>query len=110
MIFLSILLLGLGFALLWKGGDYLTNAAAHISKAFHLPEFIIGLTLVAFGTSLPELFVNVTALYQDKADIIYGNIIGSNISNMLLICGIAALIYPITLTKKMMRMLANGPD
>ena len=67
--------------------DHLVEGALDISKSFHIPEFIVGLTIVAFGTSAPELVVNSIASLKGKSDIIFGNILGSNIANILLILG-----------------------
>ena len=99
MLFYTLLLLA-GFVCLWKGGDYLVEGAIHISKSFHIPEFIVGLTIVAFGTSAPELVVNSIASLKGKSDIIFGNILGSNIANILLILGLSSALYPITIKQK----------
>ena len=76
---LDILLITIGFLLLVKGADYLVEGASHIAKRFHIPEIVIGLTIVAIGTSRPELVVSLTSALEGHSDIAGGNIIGSNI-------------------------------
>lgn len=95
----TLLFLSLGFFLLWKGGDLMVDGATGIARRLRIPDFIIGLTLIAFGTSAPELVVNVMASVTGKADIIFGNIIGSNIANTLFILGASAYVYPLFLDK-----------
>ncbi len=85
----------LGVAALVKGADLLTDGASQIAKKFGVPEFVIGLTLVAFGTSLPELTVNVIASLKGNSELTMGNVIGSNIANILLILGVSSVIYPL---------------
>ena len=92
---ISVLLIVLGFILLIKGADYLVEGASNIAKKFHIPEIIIGLTIVSIGTSMPELVVSVSSALQDHSDIAVGNVIGSNISNILLILGMCAAIKPL---------------
>ena len=82
---ISILLLIVGFVLLIKGADFLVDGASEIAKRFHIPEIVIGLTIVAIGTSMPELVVSVTSALEGHSDMSLGNIIGSNLSNLLLI-------------------------
>ena len=91
----SILLLLLGFALLIKGADLLVDGASSLALKFKISPIVIGLTVVSFGTSAPELVVNVIAAIQGNPGISFGNIIGSNIINILLILGIAAMIRPL---------------
>lgn len=86
----------LGFFLLIKGADFLVDGATSIAKRFQVSNIVIGLTIVAFGTSLPELVVNLFASFEGNTDIAIGNILGSNISNVLFILGISAMIYPLT--------------
>jgi cation:H+ antiporter len=88
-------LLILGFIFLIKGASLLVDGASSIAKKFGISSLVIGLTVVAFGTSAPELILNVIASFRGVSDMALGNIIGSNISNILLIGGIAAMIYPI---------------
>lgn len=84
-----------GFFLLIKGANYLVTGAKSLAKSMRVPPLIIGLTIVALGTTLPELSVNLTASIKGTTDIALGNIIGSNIANILLILGIAAIIFPL---------------
>lgn len=95
-VFLPILLLVCGFVLLIKGADWLIEGATALASRLSVSPMMIGLTIVAFGTSTPELIVNIFAAYQKNAAICYGNIIGSNTVNILLILGVAALIRPLT--------------
>lgn len=92
---LEILLLAVGLALLIKSADWLVSGASALAKKYNVSDLAIGLTVVAFGTSAPELVVNVIASSQNLNDIVYGNIIGSNIANLFLILGITGLIYPL---------------
>ena len=89
----------IGFIFLIKGADLLVDGASSVARKFNISNLVIGLTIVAFGTSAPELFVNIYASIQGTTDIAIGNIIGSNIVNMLFILGVAAVIYPLTVTK-----------
>lgn len=88
-----------GFILLIKGADWLVEGASSIAKRLGLSNLMIGLTVVSFGTSAPELIVNIVASFQGSADIAIGNIVGSNISNTMLILGITALITPLAVQK-----------
>ncbi len=94
MIFLFLILV-LGFIILIKGADFLIDGAVAVSRKFGVPEIVIGLTVIAFGTSMPELVVNSFASIENQGAVVYGNIIGSNIANILLILGITGLICPI---------------
>lgn len=96
---LTYLLFVLGFVLLIKGADCLVDGASAIARRFNVSDLVIGLTVVAFGTSTPELFVNILASAQGNTDIAIGNILGSNIANVFLILGIAALIYPLSVSR-----------
>jgi cation:H+ antiporter len=93
---LQYILFALGFILLIKGADFMVDGSASIAKRFGISKIVIGLTIVAFGTSAPELVVNMIASFQGSTDIAVGNILGSNIANILLILGVAAIIYPIS--------------
>jgi cation:H+ antiporter len=84
-----------GLTLLTAGGEFLVSGAAKLAKRLGMSSMLIGLTVVAFGTSMPELFVGLIALFQDHPDILTGNVIGSNIANIGLILGICALIIPL---------------
>lgn len=83
-----------GFALLIKGADFLVEGSSSIARRLKISDLVIGLTVVAFGTSSPELFVNSLASVKGKADIAVGNILGSDIANIFLILGISAVIFP----------------
>jgi len=91
-------LIPIGFVLLIKGADLFVGAASSLAKRLRVSDLVIGLTVVAFGTSLPELAVNVTASIEGNSGITFGNIVGSNIANILLILGVAGMIFPLTVT------------
>lgn len=97
--FLSFLLLVIGFILLIKGADLFVEGASKIATKFHIPQIVIGLTIVAFGTSAPEAAISITSAINGSAGISIGNIIGSNIMNILLILGISALVGIIAVKK-----------
>lgn len=82
----------LGFILLIKGAEYLVDGSSNIAKKFHIPEIVIGLTIVSIGTSMPELFVSITSALGEYPDMAMGNVIGSNVCNLLLILGLSATI------------------
>ncbi|MEN8232760.1 MAG: calcium/sodium antiporter [Thermodesulfobacteriota bacterium] len=84
-----------GLVLLTAGGEFLVSGAGKLAKRLGMSSLLIGLTVVAFGTSMPELFVGLIALFQDHPDILTGNVIGSNIANVGLILGICAIITPL---------------
>ena len=90
-----MLLVGLGLIVL--GADWLVNGASSIARRAGISEFIIGLTIVGFGTSCPELVVSITGAIEGNADISVGNVVGSNIFNILFILGSSALITPLSL-------------
>jgi len=87
-----------GFVLLIKGADLLVEGASSIARALKVSDLVIGLTIVAFGTSTPELVVNVFAAIRANADIAIGNVIGSNIFNILIILGLSSMIFPLIVT------------
>lgn len=89
---LQIMILLLGFVLLVKGADWFVEGAASIARKLGIPQLIVGLTIVAMGTSMPEAAVSITAALNGNAGITIGNVIGSNILNVLLILGITAVI------------------
>lgn len=89
------LLLIFGLSVLIKGADWTVSGASALAKKYHISDLVIGLTIVAFGTSAPELVVNVIASSQDFNDIVLGNVLGSNIANLFLILGITGIIYPL---------------
>ncbi len=99
MIFVYFLLIIIGFAVTIKGADFLVDGASALAKRFGISEIVIGLTIVALGTSAPEMVVNVYSSINGKDELILGNIIGSNLFNTLVILGIAAFIYPVTVKK-----------
>ncbi|MDG1277322.1 MAG: calcium/sodium antiporter [Algoriphagus sp.] len=92
---LQIILLLIGLVLLVKGADWLVDGASVLAKKYNVSDLAIGLTIVAFGTSAPELVVNAVAAQGDFPDIVYGNIIGSNNFNLFIILGIAGIITPL---------------
>ena len=95
-----ILLIILGFVLLIKGADFLVDGASSLAKRFNIPEIIIGLTIVSIGTSMPELFVSSTSAMNGSSDMAIGNIIGSNLCNLLMILGISTIIKPVKFQKE----------
>jgi cation:H+ antiporter len=96
---LAILLLLVGFAILIKGADFLVNGSSSIAKKNGISNLAIGLTVVAFGTSLPELIVSLFSALDGKNDASFGNVIGSNIFNLLFILGICGIIYPLVVQR-----------
>lgn len=98
---MSYILLLLGFVLLIKGADYFVEGASSIAKKFRIPTLIIGLTIVAFGTSAPEAAVSIASAIKGQNEIALGNVIGSNIFNFLFVVGIAAVICPLQVKKSM---------
>ncbi len=97
---MSILFLLIGLILLVKGADYFVEGSSSIAKRFNIPSMVIGLTLVAFGTSSPELAVSVSGSLNQTNGIVFGNVVGSNIVNILFILGISAFINPISIKSK----------
>lgn len=98
-VIIQIALLALGFVLLVKGADWFVEGASKLAEKFGIPQLVIGLTIVAMGTSLPEAAVSVSAALKGSAEITIGNILGSNIMNILLILGITSVIKPIAVQK-----------
>lgn len=96
---LTYLLFFVGFAFLIKGADLLVDGASSIAKRLGISALVIGLTIVSFGTSTPELIVNILSSLRGSTDLAIGNIVGSNSANILLILGISAAIYPLTITR-----------
>ena len=96
---LTYVLFIIGFVLLIQGANYLVEGASLIARRFHISDLVIGLTVVAFGTSTPELFVNIVASLKGNTDIAMGNILGSNIANILLILGVSSIVYPLMVSK-----------
>lgn len=97
---LTCFLIVIGFVFLIVGADLLVDGSRNIARKFHIPEIIIGLTVVSIGTSMPELFVSITSALENHSDMAIGNVIGSNITNMLLILGLAAMIKPVFFQKE----------
>lgn len=89
---IQFILLAVGFAMLAKGADWFVDGSAGIAERFGIPQLVIGLTIVAMGTSAPEAAVSITAAFKGNADITIGNVVGSNILNILIILGLAAVI------------------
>ena len=97
------ILLIIGFTLLTVGATWLTNGSAAIAKRLNVSEYVIGMTIVAIGTSLPELTVSTASTLAGSSDIAIGNVVGSNIFNVFLILGLCSLFKPILLTKSNIR-------
>jgi cation:H+ antiporter len=93
---IAFLLLVIGMLLLIKGAGWLVDGASAVARHYRIPDLTIGLTIVAFGTSAPELVVNAVAAWQGHQDIVFGNIIGSNNFNLFIILGVAGVIAPLT--------------
>jgi len=110
----ALALLILGIALLLAGGTLLVRGASEIASAFGVSPMVVGLTVVAFGTSTPELVVNIIGASSGATDIAFGNVVGSNISNLALVLGAAALLRPIDIQSQLIRrevpllLLATG--
>lgn len=101
---LTWILLIIGFVMITSGATWLTNGSAAIAQRLKMSEYIIGMTIVAVGTSLPELTVSVASTFAGSADMAIGNVVGSNIFNILFILGICALIKPVSFTKNNLRV------
>lgn len=97
--YLALFLLLVGFAVLIKGADFLVNGASSVAKKFNISNLAIGLTVIACGTSTPELIVSLYSALEGRSDASFGNVIGSNNFNLLFILGIAGLIYPLTVQR-----------
>ena len=110
---INYILIIVGFAILMKGADFFVDSASKIAKRFGIPKIIIGLTIVSIGTSAPELAVSITSALKGSADIAAGNVIGSNILNLLVVIGVSALIKPIKINESIVKedypiMLGTG--
>ena len=97
---LDFFLIILGFFFLVKGADFLVDGASNIAKRFHISEIVIGLTIVAIGTSMPEFVVSLTSALDGHSDISIGNVVGSNFANMFLILGVCSIIKPLKFQKQ----------
>ncbi|MDP2189321.1 MAG: calcium/sodium antiporter [Sphingobacteriaceae bacterium] len=96
---IQILLLVVGLVMLVKGSDWLVQGASGLAKKYNVPDIVIGLTIVSFGTSLPELLVSLLSSFKGSSDIALGNVLGSNTANILLILGISAMIFPLSVKR-----------
>ena len=96
---IALVLMLAGFVALIKGADLFVDGAARLARGMHISPMAVGLTVVAFGTSAPELFVNISAGISGNTDLALGNVVGSNITNILLILGVTALAQPLTVSK-----------
>jgi cation:H+ antiporter len=103
MIFVNFLVLIIGFAALVKGADFFVDGSASLAKKFHVPSLIIGLTIVAFGTSAPELAVSTTAALNHSNEIALSNVIGSNLFNLLVVLGFCALFSPVPVSSEIIK-------
>ena len=96
---LYLVYVAVGFVLLIKGADFLVNGSSSLAKRFNVSDIAIGLTVVAMGTSAPELVVNLISGSGGENELVFGNIIGSNVFNIFLILGISSVIYPLTVQR-----------
>ena len=101
---LQIVLLALGFVMLVKGADWFVDGSSAVARRFGIPQLVIGLTIVAMGTSAPEAAVSITAALQGNAEITIGNIVGSNILNILIILGLSSLLSSLAVAKSTIRV------
>ncbi|MBP5350850.1 MAG: calcium/sodium antiporter [Fibrobacterales bacterium] len=97
---MPVLMVALGFVFLSKGASWLVDGASALARAFGVSDFVVGLTVVAFGTSLPELVVNLFAAFQGHMELALGDVLGSNTCNILLILGLCALVRPLPVPRK----------
>lgn len=102
-ILIQLVLLAVGFVMLIKGADWFVDGAAGIAGKLGIPQLVIGLTIVAMGTSAPEAAVSLSAAFKGSADITIGNIVGSNIMNVFIILGLSAVITPLKVAKSTIR-------
>ena len=101
---IQIVLLALGFVMLVKGADWFVDGSSAVARRFGIPQLVIGLTIVAMGTSAPEAAVSITAAIQGNAEITIGNIVGSNILNILIILGLSSLLCSLAVAKSTIRI------
>ena len=104
MIFAELIFLAIGFLLLVKGADWFVDGTSGVARKVGIPQLVVGLTIVAMGTSAPEAAVSITAALRDNAEIAIGNVVGSNILNILIILGITAVIVPVAIQKSTLRI------
>lgn len=102
-IYVAFILLVVGFALLIKGADFFVDGASNIARYLGISTLVIGLTVVAFGTSLPEAAVSISGAIQNVDDVSLGNVVGSNIANLLLILGLSSVVSPIIIDKDIIK-------
>jgi len=102
-IFLDIVFLAVGFFLLAKGADFFVDGAASLARKLKIPSLVVGLTIVAAGTSAPELAVSISSSLNEQNSMAVGNVLGSNIFNMLVVIGICSLIAPVGVTKDILK-------
>ena len=100
---LDVLLLLAGFVILIKGADFLVDGASSLAKKYNISPLIIGLTIVSFGTSAPEIAVNIFSSINGKSEALFGNILGSNMFNIMFILGVSGLIYPLVVQRNTVR-------
>lgn len=101
--FFDVVMILAGIAMLFYGADWLVEGAAKLATSFGIPALVVGLTLVAFGTSVPELLVSMIAASQGSSDIALGNVVGSNIANIGLVLGSTVLLFPIAVNRRVIR-------
>ena len=101
----NIVFIAIGFFMLMLGAQWLVDGASTFARKYHIPEIIIGLTIVSIGTSMPELMVSLTSAIGGHADISIGNVIGSNLCNLMLILGLTSLIVPLVFSKTTKNMI-----
>ena len=101
---MATVLLILGFAFLILGAEALVRGASRLATTLGIPSLVIGLTVVAYGTSAPELAVSIFSSYKAQTDIAMGNIVGSNIFNVLFILGLSSLIAPLVVSRQLIRL------
>lgn len=95
----NIVFIAIGFAMLMLGAKWLVDGSSAIARKYHIPEIVIGLTIVSIGTSMPELMVSFTSALEGHSDISVGNVIGSNLCNLLLILGLTSVVTPLVFSK-----------
>ena len=103
-ILLQFVLLVVGFVLLMKGADWFVDGASKVADKFGIPHLVIGLTIVAFGTSAPEAAVSISAAAKGSVELAISNVLGSNIMNVLLILGLASVIYPLAVKQSCLKV------
>lgn len=99
---INLLYFGLGLLALYMGAEWLVAGAARLARRLGMTPLVVGLTVVAFGSSAPELLVGIVASVQDRSDVVIGNVVGSNIMNIALILGVAALIRPLRMGMRLL--------